>query len=97
MAKEKTLDDLFHDTLKDIYYAEKKILAALPKMAKVAQNPDLRAAFTKHYGETEKQVNRLEQVFASIDEKPQGKKCATIEGILDEGRDHGRLQGRARP
>ena len=87
MAKEKTLQDLFHDTLKDIYYAEKKILTALPKMAKAAQNADLKAAFTKHHGETEKQVSRLEQVFASIDEKPQGKKCAAIEGILEEGKE----------
>ena len=87
MAKEKTLQDLFHDTLKDIYYAEKKILTALPKMAKAAQNPDLKAALTKHHGETEKQVSRLEEVFASIDEKPQGKKCAAIEGILDEGKE----------
>ena len=88
MAKEpKKLDDLFHDTLKDIYYAEKKILRALPKMAKAAQNPDLKAAFEKHHGETEEQVARLEQVFASIDEKPQGKKCAAIEGILDEGKE----------
>ena len=88
MAKEpKQLDDLFHDTLKDIYYAEKKILTALPKMAKAAQNPDLKAAFEKHLGETEEQVARLEQVFASIDAKPVGKKCAAIEGILDEGKE----------
>ena len=87
MAKEKTLEDLFHDTLKDIYYAEKKILTALPKMAKAAQNPKLKAAFEKHRGETEQQVARLEQVFQSIDEKPQGKKCAAIEGILDEGKE----------
>jgi len=88
MAKEpKKLDDLFHDTLKDIYYAEKKILSALPKMAKAAQNPDLKAAFEKHRSETEQQVARLEQVFASIDAKPQGKKCAAIEGILDEGKE----------
>ena len=88
MAREpKKLDDLFHDTLKDIYYAEKKILTALPKMAKAAQNTDLKAAFEKHRGETEKQITRLEQVFASIDEKPQGKKCAAIEGILEEGTD----------
>jgi len=88
MAKEpKKLDDLFHDTLKDIYYAEKKILGALPKMAKAAQNADLKAAFEKHKGETEEQISRLEQVFASIEEKPQGKKCAAIEGILDEGKE----------
>jgi ferritin-like metal-binding protein YciE len=88
MAKEpKKLDELFHDTLKDIYYAEKKILVALPKMAKAAQNEDLSAAFEKHKTETEGQVDRLEQVFELIDEKPQGKKCAAIEGILDEGQE----------
>ena len=88
MAKEpKHLDDLFHDTLKDIYYAEKKILSALPKMAKAAQNDDLTAAFEKHHEETEGQIERLEQVFELIDEKPQGKKCAAIEGILEEGQE----------
>ena len=88
MAKEpKQLDELFHDTLKDIYYAEKKILAALPKMAKAAQNDDLRAAFEKHKGETEGQVKRLEQVFQLIEEKPQGKKCDAIEGLLVEGQE----------
>ena len=88
MAKSpKQLDELFHDTLKDIYYAEKKILAALPKMAKAAQNDDLAAAFEKHHGETEGQISRLEQVFELIEEKPQGKKCAAIEGILEEGQE----------
>src|SRR3954471_3564035 len=88
MAKEpKQLDELFHDTLKDIYYAEKKILGALPKMAKAAQNEDLRAAFEKHKAETEGQIERLEQVFELIEEKPQGKKCAAIEGILEEGQE----------
>ena len=77
MAKEpKQLDELFHDTLKDIYYAEKKILSALPKMAKAAHNDDLRAAFEKHKTETEGQIDRLEQVFQLIEQKPQGKKCA---------------------
>jgi ferritin-like metal-binding protein YciE len=88
MAKEpKQLADLFHDTLKDIYFAEKKILAALPKMAKAAQNEELSAAFEKHETETEGQVERLEQVFAEIGEKPQGKSCAAIMGILDEGKE----------
>jgi ferritin-like metal-binding protein YciE len=86
MAKEqKKLDELFHDTLKDIYFAEKKILTALPKMAKAAQSEELRAAFEKHHGETEGQIERLEQVFAVIDKKPQGKTCAAIVGITDEG------------
>ena len=86
MAKEpKKLDDLFHDTLKDIYYAEKKILSTLPKMAKAAQSPDLKAAFEKHRTETEGQVSRLEQVFELIGKKPVGKTCAAIVGITDEG------------
>jgi ferritin-like metal-binding protein YciE len=88
MAKQaKTLDDLFHETLKDIYYAEKKILTALPKMAKAAQSDDLRAAFEKHHGETEGQVVRLEKVFALIEQPAKGKKCDAIEGLLDEGKE----------
>jgi ferritin-like metal-binding protein YciE len=88
MAKTpKTLDDLFHDTLKDIYYAEKKILTALPKMAKAAHSGDLRAAFQKHHRETEGQVQRLEKVFQLIEEPAKGKKCAAIEGIIEEGQE----------
>jgi len=87
MAKSKTLNDLFHDTLKDIYYAEKKILSALPKMAKAAQSEDLKAAFEKHEGETEEQITRLEQVFDEIDAKPQGKTCDAILGIIAEGQE----------
>src|SRR6476646_1880504 len=86
MAKApKQLDELFHDTLKDIYFAEKKILATLPKMAKAAQSKELKAAFEKHHGETEGQIERLEEVFAAIGKKPQGKTCAAIVGITDEG------------
>ena len=86
MAKQpKTLDDLFHDTLKDIYFAEKKILTALPKMAKAARSPDLKAAFEKHHTETKGHVDRLEKVFASISRKPQGKTCPAIVGLTDEG------------
>ena len=87
MAKEKHLSDLFHDTLKDIYFAEKKILGALPKMAKAASSDALRAAFKKHEAETEKQVDRLEQVFKVIGETPKGKTCDAIMGILDEGKE----------
>ncbi len=90
MAREpKKLDDLFHDTLKDIYFAEKKILTALPKMAKAAHSEDLRAAFEKHYSETEGQVERLERVFDLIGKKAQGKTCDAIIGLVEEG------QGRA--
>jgi ferritin-like metal-binding protein YciE len=87
MAKSKQLDNLFHDTLKDIYFAEKKILSALPKMAKAAQNDDLKAAFEKHESETEEQVKRLEQVFEMIGQKPQGKNCPAILGIIEEGQE----------
>jgi ferritin-like metal-binding protein YciE len=86
-AKTKTLQDLFHEALKDIYFAEKKILAALPKMVKAAQNEELAAAFEKHHGETEGQIERLEQVFEAIDAKPQGKQCAAIIGIIEEGQE----------
>jgi ferritin-like metal-binding protein YciE len=81
----KKLDDLFHDTLKDIYFAEKKILTALPKMAKAARSGELKAAFEKHKVETEGQVQRLEQVFELIEEKPQAKTCDAILGIVTEG------------
>jgi ferritin-like metal-binding protein YciE len=87
MTKDKELKDLFLDTLKDIYFAEKKILSALPKMAKAAKSPKLKAAFEKHLGETEGQVERLEQVFASIDENPKGKTCDAIMGIIEEGKE----------
>jgi ferritin-like metal-binding protein YciE len=87
MAKTKTLSDLFHDTLKDIYFAEKKIMSALPKMAKAAQSDELRAAFEKHLEETEGQVDRLELVFEEIGAKVQGKTCDAIMGILDEGKE----------
>jgi ferritin-like metal-binding protein YciE len=86
MAKApKKLDELFHDTLKDIYFAEKKILSTLPKMASAAHSEELKAAFEKHHGETQGHVERLEQVFAAIKQKPQGKICAAIVGITDEG------------
>jgi ferritin-like metal-binding protein YciE len=84
---EKNLKELFHDTLKDIYFAEKKILSALPKMAKAAQSGELRAAFEKHERETEEHVTRLEQVFEDLDEAPRGKTCDAILGIIAEGQE----------
>jgi ferritin-like metal-binding protein YciE len=86
-AKDKDLNDLFLDTLKDIYFAEKQILKALPKMAKAAQSDKLRAAFEKHHGETEGQVERLEQIFELIDKPARGKTCDAIQGILEEGKE----------
>ena len=84
---DKDLNDLFLDTLKDIYYAEKHILKALPKMAKAANSEELSAAFEKHYDETEGQVARLEQIFELLGKPARGKKCDAIEGILDEGKE----------
>jgi ferritin-like metal-binding protein YciE len=85
MAKEKTLEDLFHDTLKDIYYAERKILKALPKMQRAAQSDELTVAFGKHRDETEGQIERLQQVFELMGKRAQGKTCDAIEGIIAEG------------
>ena len=82
---QKTLDDLFYETLKDIYYAERKILKTLPKMARGAQDPKLKAAFEKHKEETEGQIERLQQVFEIIGKRAMGKTCDAIEGILAEG------------
>ena len=86
MADEKTLDDLFLDTLKDIYYAEKQIVKALPKMAKAAVAPELRAGFEKHLDETEGHVERLEQIFDILGVPARGKTCDAILGILEEGK-----------
>jgi ferritin-like metal-binding protein YciE len=87
MPTEKNLQELFHETLKDIYFAEKKILAALPKMAKAAQSQELKAAFEKHENETEEHVARLERVFEEIEETPRGKTCDAIMGIIEEGQE----------
>jgi ferritin-like metal-binding protein YciE len=85
MPKQKNLRDLFHAMLKDIYFAEKKILAALPKMAKAAQSEELKAAFQKHESETEMHVERLDRVFDELDETPRTKTCDAILGIIEEG------------
>ncbi|ODT48770.1 ferritin-like domain-containing protein [Devosia sp. 63-57] len=87
MAAEKTLSDLFEDTLKDIYYAERKILKALPKMKRAAQSEALKAAFEKHRGETQGHVERLQQVFELMGKVARGKTCEAIEGIISEGED----------
>jgi ferritin-like metal-binding protein YciE len=82
---QKTLDTLFYDTLKDIYYAERKILRSLPKMARAAQSQTLKAAFEKHKEQTEGQIERLQQVFEIIGKAPRGKTCEAIDGIVAEG------------
>ena len=84
-ASTKGLEDLFLDGLKDIYYAEKKITKALPKMARAAESGELVAGFEKHLAETEAQVERLEQVFQLLGKPARGKTCPAIDGILEEG------------
>ena len=86
MATEKTLNDLFLDTLKDIYYAERQIVKTLPKMAKAASSPELKAGFEKHLEETEGHVERLEQIFELLGKPARGKTCDAILGIIDEGK-----------
>ncbi|MEA2857698.1 MAG: hypothetical protein QOH98_2019, partial [Methylobacteriaceae bacterium] len=84
---EKTLNDLFLTTLKDVYYAEKAILRALPKMAKAAESEEVKAAFLKHRDETAGHVERLEQVFDILGKKASGKTCEAIKGIIEEGQE----------
>jgi ferritin-like metal-binding protein YciE len=81
-----TLHDAFIDELRDTYDAERQLTKALPKLAKAASNPQLREAFETHLQETQGQVERLEQVFASIGEKVRGKHCDGIAGIIEEGK-----------
>jgi ferritin-like metal-binding protein YciE len=81
----KELQDLFEDSLKDIYWAEKALTKALPKMVKNATDPELKKAITDHLAQTEEQVKRLEAVFESIGKKAQAKKCDAMEGLLKEG------------
>lgn len=81
----KDLADLFEDSLKDIYWAEKALVKALPKMMKNATNEKLKAAIEKHLGETETHVTRLEECFQAMGKKAQAKKCDAMQGILDEG------------
>ena len=83
----KTLDDLFLATLKDIFYAERQILKALPKMARAAENEELRKALTTHRDETEQQVTRLQQVFEALGQRARGVTCEAINGIIEECRE----------
>ena len=80
-----TLSELFEDQLKDIYYAEKQILKALPKMIKKATSPNLKAGFEKHRLETEGQIERLDQIFELLEKPAKAKRCPAIDGILEEG------------
>lgn len=80
-----SLADLFHETLRDVYYAEKKLTKTLPKMAKKASNEELSSAITNHLRETEGHVERLEQIFEMIEKPARAKKCQAMDGLLEEG------------
>jgi ferritin-like metal-binding protein YciE len=82
-----SLHGLYVDELKDLYSAENQLLKALPKMAKKASAPELKAAFTEHLEVTRTQVERLEQIFTALDTSPKGKKCKAMEGLIEEGQE----------
>jgi ferritin-like metal-binding protein YciE len=86
-AKQKTLDDLFLETLKDMYHAEKQLMRALPKMAKAADSDELRQAFETHRDETEGQIARLDQVFEMLGKPARGKACEAMQGIVEESKE----------
>ena len=79
-----TLRQLYIDELKDLYSAEKQLIKALPKMAKTASSPELKQAFTTHFEQTRRHVERLEQVFEGLESSPRGKKCIGMEGLIEE-------------
>lgn len=83
--KQGSMRELYIDELRDLYSAENQLVKALPKMAKAASNEQLREAFEEHLQQTEEHVSRLEQIFEQLDEKPTGKKCMGMEGLVKEG------------
>ena len=87
MAAMKSMEDLFLHTLKDIYYAEKLVLRIMPKMMKQASSPELKQAFEKHHTETEKQIERLDQVFEECNSAARGIRCEAMDGMLAEAKD----------
>jgi ferritin-like metal-binding protein YciE len=87
MAAMKSMEDLFLHTLKDIYHAEKLVLRVMPKMMKQASSPELKQAFEKHHTETEKQIERLDQVFEECNSAARGVRCEAMDGILAEAKD----------
>jgi|SRR5579872_193541 ferritin-like metal-binding protein YciE len=83
--KQGSMRELYIDELRDLYSAENQLVKALPKMAKASSNEQLREAFEEHLQQTEEHVSRLEQIFEQLDEKPTGKKCMGMEGLVKEG------------
>ena len=84
-SSKETLEDIFEDTLKDIYWAEKHLTKALAKLSKAAYNEELKDAFDTHLEETEMQISKLEKVFELLGKKAVGKKCEAMEGLIKEG------------
>lgn len=89
------LSDLYIDQLKDLYSAEKQLIQALPKMAKAATNEQLRAGFEEHLEQTKTHLSRLEQVFTALGSSTGRKKCAAMEGLIEEGQEAIQLEGNA--
>lgn len=87
MAKEKSLEDLFHDTLKDVYYAERKALKSYPKMIRATQSDELKSAFKMHHEQTQGQIERLQQVFELMGKPARGKTCDAMDGLIAEAED----------
>ena len=87
MAAMKSMEELFLHTLKDIYYVEKLVLRIMPKMMKQASSPELKQAFEKHHTETEKQIERLDQIFEECNSAARGIRCEAMDGILAEAKD----------
>ena len=87
-TKQKTLNDLFLDGLKDIYHAEKQVLRALPKMARAVNNDQLRQSLEQHREETNGQIERLERLFEMVEKRASGKPCQAMQGLIEEGQEH---------
>ena len=95
MPKMNRLNDLYLDQLKDLYSAEKQLVQALPKMAKAAASEELKAGFEQHLEQTKTHVSRLEQIFSALGSSPGRKKCAAMEGLIEEGQEAITLEGSA--
>lgn len=91
--KLETLRDLYAEQLKDLYSAETQLVDALPKMAKAASNPQLQRAFQEHLAQTRQHVQRLEQIFQQLGDKPKGQTCKGMEGLIKEGEEMIKMKG----
>ena len=85
MSKITTLEEAYVEQLRDLYSAENQLIKALPKMAKAANNPELKAGFEEHLEQTKEHASRLEEIFEELDERPTGKKCQAMAGLVEEG------------